>query len=608
MKLKKICLLVSGLLLFSCGENVSSNFISNSDSTPISSSDYVGLHYSSDDETRLTTVLKTSIPCVRCATKYTISELTASDSSASLFTIVFVGMSNFETAMSDYKNDLESLGFETAYDEDNGVDFGQKKVDSDLVQVAYYSDLSSKNFTVEAYIYYNYYPTIVESSSWPTSEVYSFTGGIVVPSYSPSTSSGFEYNIGSDDTGPYMIIYVNNAPSGAVEEYNEILENNRWTLNDEYYSTSFKTMIAVDYTNSIKLYYQIDDGDFKITITFNVSDGNNVIDGGGETTNMTPTVEKPETYSNSYLHGFVLSPSESSNYQKAISINPSDYSVVDSQKFSFDIQCGAFYGGKYYFFTTEYKFGYSEYTEENGYGTTFIQSSINEVVNELYYDGYYLVPMDMSFNYSDNTMYVLWAKWGLVDSDNDGYYDSLSEEGFEDQYISKFNLITYEAGVFKDIVTTQTEGTYTSTVLSGIAFDLEGNLYGVAHSKECLCKIVYDEENDNFNITKYLTNKAEGQTSYKNHFQVDFPGSWLGCMGRLFMEYMHATLAFDYSTGKLYYAWSDWKSYTIDAGGSSWSGDLGCIMEINPETGISTGLYEFEDDAEITGLFSVYYK
>lgn len=617
MKLKKISLLLCSMLLFACDTTTSisssPNTSNNDDSSLIISGPLVqsGLEYSLEDNDKINSVLKTSIPCVSSASNYSMREMVSSDGSASAIVINFTGIKNFETAKNKYQEDLNTLGFETFQASSNGelLDVGNKQVGRDLVQIVYYVDTQKLVFVVEAYIFYNEFPNLSDAESWPVEEIYSFTGGIMVPEYNPAGNDGFNYTIGADEYGTYMIISLLYTPDNAIEEYNAILENNNWKLDDSYYNTSFATMIAIDPTNTVKLYYCIDEGQLEITITFNVNssaDGNP--DGGGEDGNMTPGVEKPSSYASSNLHGFVLSPSTSSYASSAISINPTDYSVVDSKKFSFNVQCGAFYGGKYYFFTTDYQFGYATYSEESGYGQTYIQSSTNPIINSLYNQGYYLVPMDMSFNYSDNTMYVLWAKWGLVDTDDDGYYDALNEDGFEDQYISKMNLNTYEAGSFKDIVTDQSGGGYTSTVLSGIAFDLDGNLYGVAHTRECLCKLSFSEELDDFVITDYLISELEDGQSWINPFHVTFPGSWLGCQGRLFMEYMHATLAFDYATGKLYYAWSDYESYTIENGSSKWDGELGGIMEIDTTTGIASSTYFFEDDAEITGLFSVYYK
>ena len=590
MKLKKILTFIGLLTLTSCmGQPTSSLENTSSIRGPLFGSD---LTFTDSDADKILSTLKTELPCVKSAKSYKMTEMTSSNADALIFE--FKDVSNVQEAIATYETDLENLDFELLQASVDGsiIDFAQKEVGTDLIQVVYYSE--STSVVVESYIYYNQVSIIYDSKTWPSSQIESFTGGIIVPEYSPEVNKGYMFSIGEDAYGPYMMVALTTTPPNAIEEYNTILESANWTLDNSYY-VSYGTMIALDPTSKVKLYYEIVNSNLEISITLEESstpvDGRP--NGGGDSSTMTPTYEKPESYSHDNLHGFILddiNEDETQNVKGHAGSFTTDgeYNLVDTKKFAFDVQCGEFFGGKYYFFTTDYQFGWATYSEEEGYGQTYLQPSINPIVNSLFNQGYYLVPMDMSFNYDDMKMYVLWAQWGLYDSDEDGYYDSLNPDGFESQYISTMNLITFEAGAFKNIVA-KTSGK--SVVLTGIAYDLEGQLYGLAHTSEVLAKVYFDEDLDAYYLEHYDTKLGKHPSSTM----------WM------FFEYFHASLAFDHNTGKLYYSWSDWGHWEIVDGFSEWSGSLGGIMELNTETG-AANIHLFETAYEITGLFSVYYK
>ena len=115
------------------------------------------------------------------------------------------------------------------------------------------------------------------------------------------------FTIGEDAYGPYIIVALTTTPSNAIEEYTSILTNANWKVDDSYYQ-SYETMIAVDPTNKVKLYYKTVDENLEISITLEEtstpSDGRP--NGGGDTSATTPTYTKPETYMHNNRHGFIL--------------------------------------------------------------------------------------------------------------------------------------------------------------------------------------------------------------------------------------------------------------------------------------------------------------
>lgn len=583
---RKYCILLSlGLLFSSCSNTPTTNSI------PI----IYDLAFTEADASKIKSKLHTTLPCMESADSYTLTEMELSNKSAYCIYLTFNGFDDINEAIENYCKALRDDGYmlDAQYSDDNVLmQVATKYIEQDQLIITVYKEDNSKAI-VEAYIYYNVASDIMQGAQWPSAVISELTGDVVVPSYAPKGYKSYYYTSGEDSYGKYVMVALENYPTTATEEYTAILKEAEWITDDTYLSSD-QTMIAFDSTNKVKLYYGIDsDMGFTISITLNDSQYVPNPDGGGETSSMTPEYTVPENYTHNNLHGFILddiNEDSSSNIKgHAASLTKDTYAVTDTKKFSFNVQCGEFFGGKYYFFTDDYKFGWTTYSEENGYGQTYIQSSINPIVNSLYNQGYYIIPGDMSFNYKEMKMYVLWIQEGLVDTDEDGYYDSL-DDSIHDTYISTFNLNTGEAGPLKDIVNLA-DG-YMSTVVSGIAFATDGTFYGIQHSASRLAKILFSQENDAY----YLE-------PYENTFGFKHPGNKYAT----FMDYFHGSMAYDHHTGKLYYAWSDWGKWELIDGESHWSGSLGGLMEIDLTTGIATP-YFFENAYEITGLFSVYYK
>ena len=214
MKLKKILTFIGLLTLTSCmGQPTSSLENTSSIRGPLFGSD---LTFTDSDADKILSTLKTELPCVKSAKSYKMTEMTSSNADALIFE--FKDVSNVQEAIATYETDLENLDFELLQASVDGsiIDFAQKEVGTDLIQVVYYSE--STSVVVESYIYYNQVSIIYDSKTWPSSQIESFTGGIIVPEYSPEVNKGYMFSIGEDAYGPYMMVELTTTPPNAIEE------------------------------------------------------------------------------------------------------------------------------------------------------------------------------------------------------------------------------------------------------------------------------------------------------------------------------------------------------------------------------------------------------